>query len=121
MLKFHKFTIGSFWCSDVGCSQDPEQFGFLKAISPLHNVSSGVQSPAMLLTTADHDDRVVPLHSFKLISELQHVAGAGANPLLIRIEVNAGHGAGKPTSKVIDEAADKYGFFLAAVGADFGL
>jgi prolyl oligopeptidase len=121
LLKFHKFTIGSFWCSDFGCSDKPDEFPFLIASSPLHNVKPSVAYPAVLLTTADHDDRVVPLHSFKLISQLQHVVGVQPNPLLIRIEVNAGHGAGKPTSKVIDEAADKYGFFLAAVGADFGL
>lgn len=81
-------------------------------------MQAGVRYPAMLLTTADHDDRVVPLHSFKLISELQHVVGLQhkSGPLLIRIEVNAGHGAGKPTSKIIAECADKYAFFLCAVG-----
>ena len=89
-LQFHKFTIGSFWCSDFGCSDKPDEFPFLIASSPLHNVKPSVAYPAVLLTTADHDDRVVPLHSFKLISELQHVVGVQPNPLLIRIEVNAG-------------------------------
>jgi prolyl oligopeptidase len=97
MLKFHKFGVGKAWTYDFGCSDIPEEFPFLKAISPLHNVKSGVKYPSMLLTTADHDDRVSPLHSFKLIAEMQHQIGVTSNPCLIRIEVDAGHGAGKST------------------------
>lgn len=120
MLRFHKFTIGHYWTSDYGCADDPEQFPFLYAYSPLHNVKKGVPYPATLLCTADHDDRVVPGHSFKFISELQHQLGAEpyqTAPLLIRIESNAGHGSGKPTAMVIKEGADKYAFMGFALKA----
>lgn len=107
LLKFSKFTIGHFWVSDYGSPEDPEQFRNLLKLSPLHNIKTpddGGQYPAMLLTTADHDDRVVPLHSLKCIAQLQHVLGnhpAQKNPLLIRVVVKAGHGAGKPTHKQV--------------------
>jgi prolyl oligopeptidase len=119
MLKFHKFGVGKAWTYDFGCADLPEEYPFLKAISPLHNVKSGVKYPSMLLTTADHDDRVSPLHSFKLIAELQHQIGVTSNPALIRIEVDAGHGAGKSTMQIISEQADVCAFWLSAVNFSF--
>merc|ERR1712110_25002 len=110
MLRFHKFTIGHFWVSDYGCADNEEDFKYLIAYSPYHTIrADGREFPATLLCTADHDDRVVPAHSFKYIAALQHALGDQeyqTNPLLIRIESNAGHGAGKPTSKIIEEQAD---------------
>jgi prolyl oligopeptidase len=114
MLRFHKFTVGSFWVSEYGSSDDPVQFKALYAYSPLHNVKPGTKYPATLVTTADHDDRVVPAHSYKFISTLQ-AAQAGDAPVLIRIETDAGHGAGKPMTKMIEEATDKWAFTLAAL------
>jgi len=109
MLRFHKFTIGWAWCSDYGSPENPEEFQTLYAYSPLHNLKPGTPYPATLITTADHDDRVVPAHSFKFAAALQenHV---GQNPVLIRIETKAGHGAGKPTTKMIEEIADQFAF-----------
>lgn len=109
MLRFHKFTIGWAWIDDYGSPEDPEDFRNLLAYSPLHNLKNKTQYPAVLITTADHDDRVVPAHSFKFVAALQE-AQAGDAPVLIRIETSAGHGAGKPTTKLIDEAADKWTF-----------
>ncbi|MFP4120907.1 prolyl oligopeptidase family serine peptidase [Coleofasciculus sp.] len=109
MLRFHKFTIGWAWCSDFGSPENPEEFKALYAYSPLHNLKPGTAYPATLITTADHDDRVVPAHSFKFAAALQ-AAHAGDNPVLIRIETKAGHGAGKPTAKIIEEIADKWAF-----------
>jgi len=109
MLRFHKFTIGWAWASDYGTSDDPEQFKALYAYSPLHNIHPGTAYPATFITTADHDDRVVPAHSFKFAATLQ-AAQKGPAPILIRIETRAGHGAGKPTQKVIEEIADKWSF-----------
>ena len=103
MLKYHKFGIGNCWSEDFGNADKEEEFPFLKEFSPLHNVKSGVKYPSVLLATADHDDRVAPLHSMKLIAEMQHTIGVQENPILIRIEKNAGHGAGMPTSKIIAE------------------
>jgi len=111
MLRFHKFTIGWAWTSDYGSADDPTQFPFLHAYSPLHNLKPGTRYPATLVTTADHDDRVVPGHSFKFAAALQAAQG-GPAPTLIRIETRAGHGAGKPTSKQIDEAADRFAFLV---------
>jgi len=111
MLRFHKFTIGWAWVSDYGSPDDPKQFEVLRAYSPLHNIKSGARYPATLITTADHDDRVVPGHSFKYAAALQAAQG-GPAPVLIRIETKAGHGAGKPTTKQIDEAADKFAFLV---------
>jgi len=118
MLRFHRFTIGHAWTTDFGCAdKDPENFGWLRAYSPVHNVRApaapGVQYPATMVLTGDHDDRVVPLHSLKFIAELQHVLGgleAQTNPLVARIDVRSGHGAGKPTKKVIQEHSDVYAF-----------
>ncbi|MFO8040782.1 MAG: prolyl oligopeptidase family serine peptidase, partial [Sodalinema sp.] len=109
MLRFHKFTIGWAWCSDYGSPDDAEEFKALYGYSPLHRVQSGTAYPATLIITGDHDDRVVPGHSFKFAAALQ-AADAGEKPLLIRIETKAGHGAGKPTSKRIEEVADKWVF-----------
>jgi prolyl oligopeptidase len=111
MLRFHKFTIGWAWVRDYGSSDDSTDFRNLYAYSPLHNIRSGVAYPATLVTTADHDDRVVPAHSFKFIATLQE-RYKGDNPVLIRIETKAGHGAGKPTSKQIEEVTDIYAFTL---------
>lgn len=110
MLRYHKFTAGAGWASDYGTADDSkEMFEYLYDYSPLHNIEAGVEYPATLVTTADHDDRVVPAHSFKFAATLQEKQ-EGTHPVLIRIETKAGHGAGKPTSKIIDELADKYSF-----------
>jgi prolyl oligopeptidase len=111
MLRFQKFTIGWAWVSDYGSSDSPEEFRALYAYSPLHNIKPGTRYPATLITTADHDDRVVPGHSFKFAAAVQ-AAQAGTAPVLIRIETKAGHGAGKPTSKTIEEIADRWGFLV---------
>jgi prolyl oligopeptidase len=111
MLRFNKFTIGWAWESDYGSPENPEQFQVLYSYSPLHNIRKGTQYPPTLVTTADHDDRVVPAHSFKFISALQ-AAQAGANPVLIRIQTKAGHGFGKPTQVLIDEYADIIAFLV---------
>jgi len=109
MLRFHEFTAGRFWVDDYGSSEDPEQFQALLAYSPYHNIQSGREYPAVMVTTADTDDRVVPGHSFKYAAALQE-AQAGDAPVLIRIETRAGHGAGVPTEKVIEEYADRWAF-----------
>ncbi len=112
MLRYHKFTIGWNWASDYGTSEDSkEMFEYLKAYSPLHNLKKGVSYPATLVTTADHDDRVVPAHSFKFAATLQE-CHAGTAPVLIRIDTKAGHGGGKPLAKVLEEQADIYSFIL---------
>ncbi len=109
MLRYHKFTVGKGWIPEYGSSDNPEDFKNLLSYSPLHNLKEGTAYPATMVTTADHDDRVVPAHSFKFAAKLQEVH-KGENPVLIRIETNAGHGAGKPTSKIIDEQADIWSF-----------
>ena len=111
MLRYHLFTVGKGWIPEYGSSDDPEQFANLLSYSPLQNLKDGVEYPATMITTADHDDRVVPAHSFKFAARLQQ-AQAGDNPVLIRIETKAGHGAGKPIAKVIEEQADLYSFFF---------
>ena len=111
MLRYHKFTIGWGWVVEYGSSDNPEQFEYIYKYSPLHNIREGEKYPATLVMTADHDDRVVPAHSFKFAAAMQH-AQAGEAPVLIRIETKAGHGAGKPTSKRIEEAADMYSFLF---------
>jgi len=113
MLRFPKFTIGWAWCAEYGNPEENEaEFKALYAYSPLHNLKLGTKYPATLITTADHDDRVVPAHSFKFAAALQ-AAHSGDNPVLIRIETKAGHGAGKPTTKIIEEIADKFAFLVA--------
>lgn len=115
MLRFHKFTIGWAWVSEYGSAENLEDFPALYAYSPLHNLKPGTAYPATLITTADHDDRVVPAHSFKFAAALQAFQ-AGDAPVLIRIETKAGHGAGKPTAKIIEEAADKWAFLVRVLG-----
>ena len=117
MLRFHKFTIGWAWKSDYGSSETRDGFDVLYKYSPLHNLKPGVAYPATMVTTADHDDRVVPAHSFKFAAALQ-AAHEGPQPVLIRIETKAGHGAGKPTSKLIEEAADRWAFLVANLGVE---
>ncbi len=109
MLRYHKFTVGKGWIVEYGSSDEPEHFKNLLSYSPLHNLKEGVKYPSTMITTADHDDRVVPAHSFKFAAQLQKVH-KGDNPVIIRIETDAGHGAGKPTSKVIEEQADLWSF-----------
>jgi len=118
MLRFHKFTIGWAWTGDYGSSEDKEQFKYLKGYSPLHNLKLGTSYPATLVTTADHDDRVVPAHSFKFLARLQE-CHKGDNPVIARIETMAGHGAGKPTSKQIEESSDILSFIFYNLGMDF--
>ncbi|NCA85767.1 MAG: S9 family peptidase [Clostridia bacterium] len=115
MLRYHMFTIGWAWATDYGTSDEAADFEYLIKYSPLHNIKAGTCYPATLVTTADHDDRVVPAHSFKFISELQDRQSC-ANPTLIRIETKAGHGAGKPTAKIIEEYADIYSFMFYNMG-----
>jgi prolyl oligopeptidase len=116
MLRYHTFTAGAGWAYDYGTSeQSKEMFEYLKGYSPVHNVKSGVDYPATLITTGDHDDRVVPAHSFKFAAELQ-AKGSDKNPLLIRIETDAGHGAGTPVSKTIEQYADIFAFTLYNLG-----
>ncbi|KAJ7519090.1 hypothetical protein O6H91_20G022400 [Diphasiastrum complanatum] len=134
MLRFHKFTIGHAWTSDYGCSDEEEQFHWQIKYSPLHNVSrpwenpnreKGTQYPATMLLTADHDDRVVPLHTLKLLATMQYVLNKSlpnspqTNPIIARIDAKAGHGAGRPTKKLIEEAADKYAFLAKMLGASW--
>ena len=115
MLRFHKFTIGWAWVTDYGSADSASQFPYLYKYSPLHNLRAGTKYPATLVTTADHDDRVVPGHSFKFTATLQ-AAQAGPAPVLIEIETKAGHGAGKPTSKIIEEQADRFAFLVKNLG-----
>jgi prolyl oligopeptidase len=115
MLRYHKHTIGWSWADDYGTSDDPNEFRSLVAYSPLHRVRPGTEYPAVLITTADHDDRVVPSHSFKFAAALQ-AAQAGPRPVLIRIETRAGHGAGTPTNKLIREQADRWAFVVKELG-----
>ena len=117
MLRYQKFTIGWAWAVEYGSSDNEKDFAYLYKYSPLHNIKSGVSYPATLITTADHDDRVVPAHSFKFAATMQeHNKDTGDNPILIRIETDAGHGAGKPLSKAIDEATDTWSFVFYKLG-----
>lgn len=116
MLKYHKFTIGWGWTPEYGSSEDSkEMFEYLKGYSPLHTITDSTSYPCTMVTTADHDDRVVPAHSFKFAARLQE-AHKGDNPVLIRIETNAGHGAGKPISKFIEEQTDQWAFMFYNMG-----
>ena len=118
MLRYHTFTAGAGWAYDYGTAeQSKEMFDYLKGYSPVHNVKEGVEYPATMVTTGDHDDRVVPAHSFKFAAELQEKQ-SGSNPVLIRIETNAGHGAGTPVAKTIEQYADIFGFTLFNMGYD---
>jgi len=116
MLRYHTFTAGAGWAYDYGTAEDSkEMFEYLIGYSPVHNIKEGIAYPATLITTGDHDDRVVPAHSFKFAAELQSKQ-AGNNPTLIRIETNAGHGAGTPVSKTIEQYADIFGFTFYNMG-----
>ncbi|MBI3679954.1 MAG: S9 family peptidase, partial [Acidobacteria bacterium] len=114
MLRFHKFTIGQAWASDYGSPDDPKDFQALSKYSPLHNIRQGTKYPPVLIMTADHDDRVVPAHSFKYGAALQH-SQQGEAPILLRIETSAGHGGGKPTSKRLEEDLDILVFLREAL------
>ncbi|HVK02904.1 MAG TPA: prolyl oligopeptidase family serine peptidase [Armatimonadaceae bacterium] len=118
MLRFPKFTIGWAWMSDYGSPENPEEFKALYAYSPYHNLKPGTRYPATLITTSDHDDRVVPAHSYKFAAALQAAQDPDGPPTLIRVETRAGHGAGKPTAKIIDEIADTYAFLVRALDID---
>ena len=120
MLRYHKFTVGWGWVPEYGSSDDPAHFQNLMSYSPLHNLEKGVDYPATMITTADHDDRVVPAHSFKFGARLQE-CHAGKDPVLLRIAVDAGHGAGKPTEKIIEEQADLWSFFFHSIGKPLSL
>jgi prolyl oligopeptidase len=116
MLRYHLFTAGRYWTSEYGnAEENQDHFEFLIEYSPVHNVSEGVVYPPTLITTADTDDRVVPMHAYKFAAVMQEKADP-SSPVFLRVETRAGHGLGKPTSKVIDEAADVYGFFLHHLG-----
>src|SRR5213595_2058713 len=119
MLRFHKFTIGWAWVTEYGSADSAAQFPYLYKYSPLHNIKPGTRYPATLITTADHDDRVVPGHSFKFAATIQ-AAQAGPQPVLIEIETKAGHGAGKPTSKIIEEQADRWAFLVKNLAVEGG-
>ncbi len=119
MLRFNQFTIGWAWTSDYGSPENAEEFKALHAYSPLHQLKPGVKYPSVMITTADHDDRVVPAHSFKFAARLQECQ-AGDKPTLIRIETRAGHGAGKPTTKLIEESADKLAFLIRELQVKVG-
>jgi prolyl oligopeptidase len=117
MLRYHKFTIGWAWAGEFGSADKAEDFSILRAYSPLHNLRPGTKYPATMVTTADHDDRVVPGHSFKFAAALQHAHG-GDSPVLIRIETRAGHGAGTPTTKLIEAATDSLAFLTKVLQID---
>ncbi len=119
MLRYHKFTIGWAWVNEYGSADESDQFPYLYAYSPLHNVKPGASYPPIMIITGDHDDRVVPSHSFKLISTLQE-NNSSDNPMLIRIETDAGHGAGMPTTKAIAKATDVWSFLLYSLGENWG-
>lgn len=119
MLRYHQFTIGWGWAVEYGSSDKQDQFNYLFKYSPLHNVKDQVNYPSTMIMTADHDDRVVPAHSFKFAAELQHKQAREGNPVLIRIDTKAGHGAGKPTTKLIEDATDFWSFVLYNLGNEF--
>jgi prolyl oligopeptidase len=112
MLRFHQFTAGRFWVDDYGSADNADEFKALYAYSPYQSIKPGVRYPATLVITADTDDRVVPGHSFKFTAMLQHCQAKDGPPVLARIETRAGHGAGKPTAKLIEELADEYAFLV---------
>ena len=118
MLRYHKFTIGRYWTSEYGnAEENPEHFKFIYAYSPLHNIKEGVSYPPILITTADTDDRVVPAHAKKFAAALQ-AKSPGFNPILLRVETKAGHGLGKPISKIIEELADRWAFVVHNLGTE---
>jgi len=119
MLRYHKFTVGRYWIPEYGSAEaSPEQFNYLYAYSPLHNVKAGAEYPPILVTSADTDDRVVPSHAKKFVATLQEKT-SGKNSILLRVETKAGHGRGKPTSKRIDELADIYSFLFKTLNITY--
>jgi prolyl oligopeptidase len=120
MLRFQKFTIGWAWAADYGSSESADEFKALYKYSPLHNIKPGTKYPPTLVTTADHDDRVFPAHSFKFAGALQQAQASDA-PVLIRIETRAGHGAGKPTAKIIEDVTDEWAFLVKNLGMKVSL
>jgi prolyl oligopeptidase len=120
MLRYHQFSIARYWVPEYGSSENPEQLAFLRAYSPYHNVKQGVRYPATLLTTAESDSRVAPLHARKMAALLQARTGGDA-PILLRVETKAGHGAGKPTAKRVAEGVDILSFLMMRMGISFGL
>jgi prolyl oligopeptidase len=116
MLRFHLFTVGAFWVSDYGSPDNPEEFKVLHSYSPVHNTRSGTAYPPTLVTTADHDDRVFPAHSHKFTAALQAAQG-GEAPVVLRVDIRAGHGLGKPKGKLLDEVADRWAFAFAGLDA----
>ena len=120
MLRYHKFTIGWAWVPEYGSSDDPDQFKFLYNYSPVHNVNEGIEYPSMIISTADHDDRVVPLHSYKLAAALQEKQSS-ENPILLQVFTKSGHGAGKPTNQVIREIATKWSFILYELDENYSI
>ncbi len=119
MLRYHKFTAGAGWAYDYGTADDNvEMFQYLLKYSPVHNLKANVCYPSTMITTGDHDDRVVPAHSFKFAAALQAVQSC-TNPVLIRIETKAGHGAGKPTKMIIEELSDRFAFLFNEMGLTF--
>ena len=119
MLRYQMWTVGRYWTGEYGNAvENPDHFNFLYKYSPLHNVKKGTVYPPIIVTTAETDDRVVPTHSKKFVATLQAAADEGGNPILIRVEKKAGHGAGKPTSKIIDEQSDIYGFLFKVFGME---
>jgi prolyl oligopeptidase len=119
MVRYHRFTVGRFWVSDYGnADESADHLRYQLTYSPVHNCKPGVKYPATLITTADHDDRVAPAHAFKFAAALQ-AAQAGEAPILLRVDVKAGHGAGKPTTKLIEEQADVYAFLFKALGVPY--
>jgi prolyl oligopeptidase len=117
MLRYEKFTIGHAWAVEYGTVAKKEHFKNLVGYSPLHTIQTGTNYPSVLVYTADHDDRVVPAHSFKYVAALQNGQG-GSEPILVRIGQSAGHGAGKPTKKIIEEYAEKWAFMFYEMGLD---
>ena len=117
MLRFHRFTIGWAWTREYGSPDDPTMFPHLLAYSPYHNIGRGTAYPATMILTSDHDDRVVPLHSYKYAARLQ-VAQIGRNPILLRVETKGGHGGGLATNRRIEATVDKWAFLSAALGID---
>jgi prolyl oligopeptidase len=116
MLRFQKFTVGAYWMSEYGNPDVAEEFGILRSYSPLHNIEAGRRYPPILITTADHDDRVLPAHAYKFTAALQEVAPAGAT-IYLRVGTRAGHGAGRPTDKLIGDIADVQAFLEAVLKA----
>ena len=119
MLRYEKFTIGHAWAVEYGSVNNESNFRNLLSYSPIHNIKRDIDYPSILIYTADHDDRVVPAHSFKYAAAMQNNALSSQNPILIRVARNAGHGKGRPTKNIINEYAEKWGFMFYEMGVDY--